>query len=540
MVQQHVSSLSPASTATLSVIVPCYNEGATVESLLTRVRRELPDAQVIVVDDGSTDESASILARLTKPLQLEVIRHDSNAGKGAAVRSGLEVASGDWMVIQDADEEYDPADLATMFELAQSDQCSDGIVYGSRYLRTGKANGGMQSAYLAVRVIAWIQWMLFGKWLSDPLTCYKMLPNKLAGNLGLQSRGFELCTEINAKLLSAGKQITEIPISYQPRSYAEGKKIVANDFLRLIATSVRYRFVAPVSPAPTTDSENTSRKSNWVYIASRVLIGVLLLIAGFGKVFAAQPSLLGSFLVIPAGMVLAWGIVEIVTGWAALTLLPHRLLRQAITAMFSLFVVVLSINWFSGATQCQCLGGSGLPIAMMLVLDLLAISGLVYYRSAWDHRVFVAEGMTGDLAKNLKFAIPVLLIGASLWFGSVHSAFGYLSGRSLLVDSSDKFVGVLDADEKATATFRVRNASATPIRILGAKASCRCVALEDLPITIEPSQTEWIRVSMYGRSESGPQRESAFLICDDSTSGLTLNVTALVHPNPNAVNAIFP
>ncbi|MGB7323436.1 MAG: glycosyltransferase, partial [Rubripirellula sp.] len=520
----------------LTVLVPCFNESATVGALLQRVRDALPRCQIIVVDDASTDDSADIIADLAQRLDLETVYRKSNGGKGSAVRSGLELAKADWVVIQDADLEYDPADLARMLQQIKS---RNDVVYGSRYLNSGKASGGLYAAYWAVQLLGCVQWLLFGRWLSDPLTCYKMLPTDLARKLQLDSRGFELCTEINAKLLRAGRAIQEVPISYQPRSYAEGKKIVAADFVRLVATMIRFRIFDRSNAVVIHRESETSPRSNWLYIAIRLAIGTLLFVAGLSKVAAAQPMLLGSSWIIPAGLVVAWGVIEMVTGWAALTLVPHRPLRRWITALFMLFLAVLTVNWYAGATRCQCLGVVNSSIIGMIVVDAFVIASLFVFRRRWDSEVHSPSGMMGEVAQNMKLAIPILLIGATLWFGSPSSSVNYLSGKSLLVDSAEKFIGSVESNEKATVAFRIRNRSSSPIRILGAEATCRCLAIQDLPVTIEPFATKAIHLSLFGAGRRGRQRESAKLICDDSASELTLNVTALVHSNPHAVDATF-
>ncbi len=226
----------------LSVLVPCFNEESTVATILRRIRDALPSAEIIVVDDGSTDKSHEIVSELCEPLDLQLECLSRNSGKGSAVRSGLALATRPWVVIQDADLEYDPTDLRSLLSSAREwheGSHSDVACYGSRYLTSGKAPDGNLAAYFATRFIGFTQWLLFGRWLTDPLTCYKLLPTDLMRRLRLESHGFELCAEMNAKLFSLAVPIQEAPIGYQPRNFAEGKKIGAYDFFRLLKALIR-------------------------------------------------------------------------------------------------------------------------------------------------------------------------------------------------------------------------------------------------------------------------------------------------------------
>jgi len=514
--------------ASLSVIVPCFNEDSTIETLLEQVRAELPDSQIIVVDDGSSDRSKEIVQRIADTLRLKTVSHSSNCGKGAAVRSGLEAVEREWVLIQDADLEYSPSDAKKMLEATAPSSETAEAVYGSRYLVSGKSDRGMLLAYLAVRLIALFQWLLYGRWMSDPLTCYKMLRTDVMKKMSLRSTGFEICTEINAKLLGSGCRIVEVPIRYQPRTYGQGKKIGAFDFVRLAWSLLRHRFGQHILARP---DQQPSRISVGCYVASRLAIGTALLIAGVGKLFLPQPILIGSLGTIPAEFVGGWAFMEIVMGWAALTLIPHRLLRVLVTVVFSIFLVILSLNWAAGMTKCQCLGGGGMPVVAMILLDAIAVISLAVFRKQWEAPRRPLPSKSSDLLDNLTFAIPLVLFAAVFWFGSVNAAWAYLAGHSLLVDSQEKFIGVVGENEKGTATFDIVNVTTVPIRIIGAKASCRCVAVQDLPVTLGPKEEKSIRVSVYGGSKAGPQRESAYLFCDDSASELTLSVTVLVQPN---------
>lgn len=221
----------------LSIIVPVFNEQATICELLLAVRDVFPHSELIVVDDGSTDCSISHVLELKERLQLVVGFNGSNLGKGAAIQHGLTLASREWVAIQDADLEYDPMDLKLITESFRG-----GAVYGSRYLKSGRRKHGAVLNYWSVRILAIWQLMLYGKWMSDPHTCYKIIRLQILRLLNISSNGFEICAEINCKLHLLGVDIVEVPISYRPRGFRAGKKIKLRDFFRAFSTYLRCRF----------------------------------------------------------------------------------------------------------------------------------------------------------------------------------------------------------------------------------------------------------------------------------------------------------
>jgi hypothetical protein len=223
---------------------------------------------------------------------------------------------------------------------------------------------------------------------------------------------------------------------------------------------------------------------------------------------------------------------ECLIGWVVLSFIAHRPLRQGLTILFGVFAAILIVEFLRGATQCQCLGGSGLPIVGMIAVDLAIMTSLVIFRHDWSQPARMPSGILGDVAFHGRFVLPALLAAAVFWFGSPRSAIEYVAGKSVLVRSQQRFAGEVSQSETATAIFDLQNASSKPIRVLGAKASCRCVAIDDLPLTLGPKETKPIRVRLVAGSVAGVQRESAELLFDDSTSSITLGVTALVHPNP--------
>lgn len=220
----------------ISVIVPAYNEEKTIKKTLTRVFKQKDVGEVIVVDDGSSDGTRRILSRIKSPL-LKLIFHEKNQGKGAAVRRGLANASGDYVLIQDADLEYDPGEYHKLFVKAAKNV----VVYGSRLLV--KSPHAYNRTYWGNVLVTTFCNLLFATNLTDSYTCYKLMPIKIAKALNLVSNGFELEAEITGKVAKRNIPIIEVPISYKPRKYEEGKKIKAKDAVIGILTFLRIRFI---------------------------------------------------------------------------------------------------------------------------------------------------------------------------------------------------------------------------------------------------------------------------------------------------------
>ncbi|MCB0193957.1 MAG: glycosyltransferase family 2 protein [Anaerolineae bacterium] len=226
----------------LSIIIPVYNEAATLDEIISRVRATKLADEIIVVDDGSSDGSLEILKSLENSdhPQLTIMKHERNQGKGAAMRTGLTAVTGDLVLVQDADLEYDPADypaLLTPFETDPSIQ----VVYGSRNLRSNPRS--TFAFYWGGRMLSWVANWLYGANITDEATGYKIIATELLRDLDLQTNGFEFCPELTAKLLKRGVKIIEVPISYRPRSWEDGKKINWFDGVIAIWTLVKYRFL---------------------------------------------------------------------------------------------------------------------------------------------------------------------------------------------------------------------------------------------------------------------------------------------------------
>ena len=223
----------------LSVIVPVYNESATIATLLERVLAVEIDKQLVVVDDGSTDGTGAWLDAWVEgqPDWASVHHHARNRGKGAAIRTGLAAVTGDYIIIQDSDLEYDPQDYPRL--LAPIIEGRARVVYGSRFL------GARPPMFLTQRVgnvfLTRLTNLLYGASLTDMETCYKLFARDVIVGMPLVADRFDVEPELTAKVLRQGLEIVEVPISYAGRAYAEGKKIDWRDFLVAAWTLVRCR-----------------------------------------------------------------------------------------------------------------------------------------------------------------------------------------------------------------------------------------------------------------------------------------------------------
>ena len=226
----------------LSIIIPVYNERETLHEILSQVRAvELPDVEkeILVVDDGSTDGSGEILAGEAKAGDLRLFSHEQNQGKGAAVRTAIEHAAGDIILIQDADLEYDPRDYPVLIRPIVEGRVT--VVYGSRFLGPRKAM--LFWHMLGNKLLTLTTNILYNAILSDMETCYKCFRADVIKDVPLHAKRFELEPEITAKVLKRGHRIFEVPISYYGREYHEGKKISWRDAPLAFWTLIKYRFV---------------------------------------------------------------------------------------------------------------------------------------------------------------------------------------------------------------------------------------------------------------------------------------------------------
>jgi glycosyltransferase involved in cell wall biosynthesis len=229
----------------LSVVVPCYNEAATIETLLRRVAGERTQKEIVVVDDGSTDASASIVERLADGgflagTAVRLIRHQHNQGKGAALKTGFSAAQGNVVVIQDADLEYDPEEYSRLLRPIVEGKAD--VVFGSRFLVREYARVHLYSHYLGNRFLTLVSNLFTGLNLTDMETCYKMFRTEVVHKLQLKSRRFDVEPEITAKVARLRCRVYEVPISYSGRDFAEGKKISWRDGFAALLAIVRFRF----------------------------------------------------------------------------------------------------------------------------------------------------------------------------------------------------------------------------------------------------------------------------------------------------------
>ena len=224
----------------LSVIIPVYNEVGNIEEILKRVKAAKRASEIIVVDDGSRDGTREILKKLDGKDKIRVILHEKNQGKGAAVRTGMDAAQGEIMLIQDADLEYDPRDYPLLLQPLEEGIAD--VVYGSRFLG-GPRRVAMYWHMVANKLLTFMTNILYNTILSDMETGYKVFRRKVVDGMKIRAKRFDFEPEFTAKVLKRHYRIYEVPISFNPRDYSQGKKIKLKDAFEAVWTLLKYRFV---------------------------------------------------------------------------------------------------------------------------------------------------------------------------------------------------------------------------------------------------------------------------------------------------------
>ena len=225
----------------LSIVIPVYNEKDTVSEIINRVlsAKVEADKEIIIIDDGSVDGTRDVLKKLSesKP-DLKIIFKENNSGKGDTLKEGFKHTSGDYVIVQDADLEYDPGDYQKLLELVKDKK--NVTVYGSRF--SGDYKDMTNLHFFGNKFLTLLTNFIFGVSLTDMETCYKLIPGDFARRLDIKSKRFNFEPEITAKILKSGMIIMEVPITYKGRSFSDGKKITWKDGLSAVFTLIRFRF----------------------------------------------------------------------------------------------------------------------------------------------------------------------------------------------------------------------------------------------------------------------------------------------------------
>ncbi|HLO14858.1 MAG TPA: glycosyltransferase family 2 protein [Anaerolineales bacterium] len=224
----------------LSVVIPVYNEVENVEEILKRVQSTKLAKEIVVVDDGSKDGTRDVLRKLDGKKKVCVILHEKNQGKGAAVVTGFKAAKGDVLLIQDADLEYDPRDYAVLLQPIEEGKAD--VVYGSRFLGAPH-RVTMFWHLMANRLLTFMTNILYNTILTDMETGYKVFRREVIEGMSIRAKRFDFEPEFTAKILKRNYRIFEVPISFNPRDYSQGKKIKLKDAFEAVWTLLRYRFM---------------------------------------------------------------------------------------------------------------------------------------------------------------------------------------------------------------------------------------------------------------------------------------------------------
>lgn len=224
----------------LSIVIPVYNEKDTLEKIVDLVRSVSGiDKEIIIVDDGSTDGSIDIIKRIEERYpDIKTVIKGENRGKGHTLKVGFKESTGDYVIIQDADLEYNPQDYRKLLQALEEDKVD--VVYGSRF--SGNYEKMTTLHYFGNKLLTLLTNLFYGVALTDMETCYKLIPGDFARNVNIKSDSFDFEPEITAKILKSGLKIKEVPISYSGRAFSEGKKITWRDGFKAIYTLIKFRF----------------------------------------------------------------------------------------------------------------------------------------------------------------------------------------------------------------------------------------------------------------------------------------------------------
>ena len=221
----------------ISIIIPVFNEEKTIAKIIRQINNVVGfQKEIIVIDDASVDGTSQ---KLQEFKGIKIIRHPNNLGKGSAIRTGIDSASGDYILVQDADLEYDPQDVLSMIKPIIQGKAE--VVYGSRF--TGPRRNMFFWHWMGNQLLTLVTNILYNTTLSDMETCYKLIPLKLIKSLDLKAKRFEFEPEVTAKILKRNIRIWEVPISYAGREYDEGKKITWRDGIPALWTLIKYKFI---------------------------------------------------------------------------------------------------------------------------------------------------------------------------------------------------------------------------------------------------------------------------------------------------------
>ncbi len=223
----------------LSVIIPVYNEEKTIREIVEKVQAVPLEKEIIIIDDGSTDQSRAIVEDFRHEEGIKIFHHPKNMGKGSAIRTGIPHTTGDNIIIQDADLELDPNEYPQLIQPIVNGAAD--VVYGSRELCKENKIASM-SFYLGGRFLSSLTNLLYGSSITDEPTCYKVFRANVLKSIPLRAKRFDFCPEVTAKVLKRGYKIVEVPIRYYPRSKKEGKKVRWRDGIEAAITLLKYRF----------------------------------------------------------------------------------------------------------------------------------------------------------------------------------------------------------------------------------------------------------------------------------------------------------